>query len=213
MSLVHHPSDAVMAEYAAGTLADGPSLVVSAHLEQCGHCRAQLKLFEAVGGVLIDDLAPAAMHDDALALALARIERPAQPRAAAPKRPGPGGLALPSALARRGVGPRRFVGPGIWVAPVRSNSADGWRTYLLRAPSGVVVPHHGHNGAEFTVVLTGAFRDESGVYGAGDFAEADERFDHHPAAEGDEACVCLISGERGLKSQGLLRLVQPWLGV
>ena len=123
------------------------------------------------------------------------------------------GMALPAALARRGVGPRRFVGPGTWVAPVRSNSADGWRTYLLRAPSGVVVPHHGHCGSEFTVVLQGAFRDETGLYGAGDFAKTDETTEHHPAAEGADACVCLISGQGGIRAGGLLRLIQPLLGV
>ena len=40
MSVAHHPSDGVIAQYAAGTLADGPSLVAAAHLERCGHCRA-----------------------------------------------------------------------------------------------------------------------------------------------------------------------------
>ncbi len=213
MTLAHHPSEAVIADYAAGTLAQGPSLVVSAHLERCGRCRAQLMMFEAVGGVLIDDLPPADMRDDALALALARIERPAPQRTSVPRRAGPDGIVLPAALARRGVGPRRFLGPGIWVAPVRSDSDDGWRTYLLRAPSGVVVPHHGHKGAEYTVVLEGAFRDETGLYAAGDFAETDDRMEHHPAAEGPEACVCLISGEGGIRAEGLLRLIQPLLGV
>ena len=213
MSVAHHPSEAVIAQYAAGTLADGPSLVAAAHLERCGHCRAQVKLFEAVGGVLIDELPPAGMQGDALALALAKIERPAPPRTPAPRRAGPEGIVLPAALARRGVGPRRFVGPGVWIAPIRSNHADGWRTYLLRAPSGVVVPHHGHNGAEYTVVLGGAFRDESGLYAVGDFAEADESMEHHPVAEGREACVCLISGEGGVRASGLLRMIQPFLGV
>ena len=88
MSVAHHPSDGVIAQYAAGTLADGPSLVAAAHLERCGHCRARVKLFEAVGGALIEELPPATMNDDALALALAKIERPAPapPGASAPRR-------------------------------------------------------------------------------------------------------------------------------
>ena len=76
-----------------------------------------------------------------------------------------------------------------------------------------MVPHHGHNGAEYTVVLGGAFRDESGLYAVGDFAEADESMEHHPVAEGREACVCLISGEGGVRASGLLRMIQPFLGV
>ena len=213
MNPVHHPSEAVLAEYASGALADGPSLVVSAHLERCAHCRSGVTLLEAVGGALLDDLAPAPMQDDALALALARIERPAPVRSQAPRRPGPEGLALPKALASRGVGPRRFVAPGVWIAPVPSRSPDGWRTYLLRAPSGVAVPHHGHQGAEYTVLLRGAFADGDGHYALGDFAECDENDNHHPLAEGPGPCICLISGQGGIKAAGLLRLLQPLLGV
>lgn len=213
MTPAHHPSEAVLADYATGVLADGPSLVVSAHLERCAHCRANLKLLEAVGGALIDELTPADMDDDALALALARIERPEPARPPAVRRLGPEGLALPRALAARGVGRRRFVAPGVWVAPVPSSHPDGWRTYLLRAPTGVAVPHHGHNGAEYTVILRGAFADGGGHYGVGDFAECGESDTHHPQAEGPEACICLISGQGGVRAQGILRLVQPLLGV
>lgn len=215
MNIVHHPSEAVLAAYASGTLADGPSLAASAHIERCAKCRADLRLLEAVGGALVDDLTPVDMDPDALALALARIERPAAPRPAPARRvhPAPEGLVLPTALARRGIGPRRFVAPGVWVAPVPSRSPDGWRTYLLRAPAGVAVPHHDHNGPEYTVLLRGAFADDTGRYGEGDFAESGPGHEHHPTAEIDGPCICLISGLGGIKAGGLLKLIQPLLGV
>jgi putative transcriptional regulator len=211
---MHHPVEAVMAAYAAGTLADGPGLVVAAHIERCPHCRSELKLYEEVGGALLSETEPVAMQTDALALALARIERPAPatPRAQ-PIRVGPEDLVLPAALARRRIGARRYVGPGIWVAPVLSRKADGWRTYLLRAPSGVQVPHHGHNGDEFTVVLRGTVVDETGRYGVGDFCGVDESLEHHPEAEGPTPCICLISGEGGVRPTGILRLLKPLIGV
>ena len=214
MTPSHHPSEVVLAGYASGALADGPSLTVSAHLDRCPACRAGVRAFEAVGGALLADTEEAAMADDALALALARIERP---QAAAPPAPPPqtmiDGFVLPNALARRGVGPRRWVGPGIWVAPIKSNSPDGWRTYLLRAPPRVEVPHHGHNGPEFTTVIAGAFREDDGLYRAGDFAESGAGLEHHPAIEGDAPCLCLISGAGGVRASGLLRLIQPLIGV
>ena len=77
MTPAHHPSEAILADYASGALADGPSLVVAAHLESCSSCRRATRLFEAVGGELLEQAAPAAMQADALALALARIDRPA----------------------------------------------------------------------------------------------------------------------------------------
>jgi putative transcriptional regulator len=213
VSLLHHPSEAVLADYAAGSLADGPGLVVSAHLERCPRCRAEAHLYEGVGGALMADLPPAEMQPDALALALARIERPPPLRASTPLRKGPEGLDLPRALARRGVGPRRFVAPGVWVAPIASRQSDGWRTYLLRAPAGATVPHHDHHGPEFTVLLRGAYLDDTGRYGEGDFAESGAGHEHHPRAEPDGPCICLISGQGGIKAAGWARLLGPLLGV
>jgi putative transcriptional regulator len=214
VSIRHHPTEVVLAGYASGALADGPSLAVSAHLDRCAACRGRVALFEQVGGALLADTAEAQMEDDALALALARIERPEPVRPAnRPVAAAPAGLHLPSALARRGVGSRRWVGPGIWVAPVRSNTPDGWRTYLLRAPRGAAAPHHGHHGPEFTAVLQGAFIDEGGVYGPGDFAESGEGLEHHPTVHGDLPCICLISGRGGVRATGILRLIQPLIGV
>lgn len=214
MSLKHHPSTAVLTDYAAGALADGPGLVVSAHLEHCPRCRAEVRLYEGVGGVLLADLPPAPMDDDALALALARIERPGPaPRDPILAGPGPEALNLPRAVARRGVGPRRFVAPGVWVAPIPSRHADGWRTYLLRAPAGVAMPDHDHNGPEFTVLLRGAYVDETVRYAEGDFTESGPGQAHHPQAEPDGPCICLISGQGGIKASGWVRLLKPLLGV
>lgn len=213
MTVRHHPSEAILAGYASGALADGPSLVVSAHLERCPCCRGAMRLFEAVGGALLEDAAPAQMAPDALALALAAIERPVPSSGPAAHRNGAESLALPRALAARGLGRRRFVGPGFWIAPVRSKSPDGWRTYLLRAPTGTAVPHHGHNGAEYTVILRGAFADREGHFGVGDFVACDKDDSHQPRAEGPDPCICLITGQGGLRAQGLLRLLQPLLGV
>jgi putative transcriptional regulator len=214
VSIRHHPTEVVLAGFASGALADGPSLAVSAHLDRCSGCRGRVTLFEQVGGALLADTDEAQMAEDALALAMARIERP-EPvgRAGAPPAASPAGVQLPSALARRGVGSRRWVTPGIWVAPVRSNKPDGWRTYLLCVPRGVAMPHHGHNGPEFTAVLQGAFIDEGGVYGPGDFAESGEGLEHHPTVQGEESCICLISGHGGVRATGILRLIQPLIGV
>jgi putative transcriptional regulator len=53
-------------------------------------------------------------------------------------------------------------------------------------------------------VLKGAFRDESGLIVAGDFAATDEHVNHLPVVEGDEDCVCLFATEGRLRPQGLL---------
>lgn len=96
---------------------------------------------------------------------------------------------------------------------MRSNHADGWRTYLLRAPAGVAMPHHDHNGPEFTVLLRGAYVDDTVRYGERDFTESGPGGAHHPQAEPDGPCICLISGQGGIKASGWVRLLKPLLGV
>ena len=216
MSLRHHPSEAILAAYATGALPDGPCLATAVHLESCPACRRAVGVFEAVGGALIEDMPDSAMDPQALDLALARIERPethGPARRAGLDRRGIGLGRLPAALAGRTIGMRRFVAPDLWVAHILSNAPDGWRTYLLHAGKGARLLQHGHRGAELTTVIYGAFRDETGIYGPGDFAEADDGLDHRPAVEGDHACLCLISAEGGVRAGGLGRLLQPLLQV
>ncbi len=215
MSIHHHPSESVLTAYASGALADGPSLACAIHLDACAQCRAAVAAMEAVGGVLLDELSDAPLDAQALDLMLARIERP--PPSPVRRRAAPDPRAftngLPRALKERRIGPRRFVLPGMWVAQVRSNAPDRWRTYLLHAGQGQRLLEHDHRGPEMTVILSGAFRDALGVYRAGDFVEANAGGSHRPAVEGDEACLCLISAEGGVKVEGLARLLQPYLQV
>jgi len=216
LSIHHHPSEAVLAAYASGALADGPSLATAVHLEACTQCRRAVGLLEAVGGALIEDVADSALAPQALDLALARIERPNVPRSRPERRADPRDLGagrLPKALAGRKIGPRRFLAPELWVAHVHSNAPDGWRTYLLHAGKGQRLLQHGHRGAELTTVVYGAFRDETGCYGPGDFAEASDELNHRPAVDGEGACLCLISAEGGVKARGLGLLLQPMLQV
>lgn len=216
MSIHHHPSETILAAYASGSLPDGPSLATAVHLESCAQCRRAVGLFEAVGGALVEDVPDAVLSPQALDLALARIERPQAPRLAPTPRADArvlGGGRLPAALARRQIGPRRFVTPTLWVAHVHSNAPDGWRTYLLHAGKGQGLLQHSHKGPELTTVIQGAFRDEETLYQPGDFAEADCDVDHRPKVEGDQSCLCLISAQGGVKVRGLAILLQPMLQV
>ena len=63
----HHPSDATLLVYAAGALGEGLSLAVAGHLAFCSACRDAVGAGDAIGGALLDTLAPvglsAAAHD------------------------------------------------------------------------------------------------------------------------------------------------------
>lgn len=214
--IAHHPSDDTLARYAAGTLEAAPALVVAAHLESCPACRKRIGLFEKIGGALFDDLPPVAMAEDALERALARIERPQSRRPAeqvrAPRTlPGlPAGVRLPQVLRDCEIGPWRWGGPGIRRSRVNLPGSDA-HAMLLHIGPGRKMPHHGHTGAEYTLILKGSFSDANGSYNAGDLCETDSDIEHQPRV-GDEDCICLIAMEGRLQFHGFMtRLFEPFM--
>jgi putative transcriptional regulator len=206
LSPAHHPSEDLLLELAAGRLERGPALVLRAHLQACPACRAELGRFEAVGGALLQDLPVAAMEDDALERALARIETP--PPTAKIE------VDLPALLRGEALGPRRWLAPGLWLRRLETDREARFTTYLLHVAPGQRLPRHGHVGAEYCSVLEGAFVDETGRYGPGDFACGDEGLEHSPTAEDDEPCLCLIAGEGRLQMRGAVaRVLQLYARV
>lgn len=209
MSLAHHPSEELLLGFAAGRLERGPALVLRAHLHACPVCSAEVGRFEAVGGALLDALPAAELEADALASALARIETPA-PRLPTEKIRGD----LPGILAGEALGPRRWLAPGLWLRRIESDRSSAFNTYLLHSGPGRRLARHGHVGVEYVCVLQGAFSDETGRYGPGDFACGDEALEHSPLAEPGEPCLCLIATEGRLQMRGLIaRAIQPFAGV
>jgi len=190
----HHPSPDILAAYAAGTLEPGFGLVVGAHVETCSVCRAQVGAFEATSGAALGDLAHVEISADALSRVMDRLDQPTHEKAVDPR----------PLLQRLPLKPRRWVAPGVWVAAVDTPHAPENRVYLLSVGPGMPTARHEHSGAEFCTVLQGAYRDETGVFAAGDFAAAYGEFNHQPMVEGQEACICLFATEGRLKPQGLI---------
>lgn len=208
----HHLSDDLLTGYSAGTLPEAFSLLVASHVSLCDECRARLEALDALGGALLET-AEAAVSDVSLAATMARIRgtRP-QPRPV-PARRG----VLPAPL-RAYVGGDvdsvrwRPVGGGVRQALLRT--ADGASARLLYIPGGVAVPDHGHRGTELTMVLQGAFRDESDRFGPGDVEIADASVQHTPVAEMGAPCICLAVTDAPLKFRGVIpRLLQPFVKI
>lgn len=212
----HHPDADLLSRHAAGTLADGPALVVATHLDFCPICRHQVRAWEALGGALLNSQRPVALADDALERTLARLDgarlEEKRPLADVPTLdPDP---VLPAALRRQRLGPWRFVAPGIRGRAVRVDPAQGYKVMLFRVAAGMAIPMHGHRGQEYTCVIDGAFNDVFGRFGSGDMAAVDASVDHQPLAEPDGDCLCLIAVHGRLRIHSLLgRLVQPLVGL
>jgi putative transcriptional regulator len=195
MNPTHHPSNDVLTAYSGGALDAGFGLVVGAHVEQCAHCRARVGAMEAASGAALQMLESADVSADALDKVMTRLgEREAHSPPQTRK----------ALLERLPLKPKKWVAPGVWVAAVDTPHAPNNRVYLLRVAAGAPTARHQHSGAEFCTVLTGAYRDELGLFRAGDFAAADEALDHQPMIQGEEACICLFATEGRLRPRGLI---------
>jgi putative transcriptional regulator len=219
MTPKHHPSDATLLTYAAGSLGEGLSLVVASHLAFCDECRAAVAAGEVVGGDLFEALEPEALAASARDRTLALLDAPV---AAAPVVPLPLPLdpALPAPLGRylkRDLGaiPWRVLSPGLKHFEVLPHDlVGGANLRLLRIAPGRRLPRHGHAGTELTLVLTGSYSDELGRFVRGDVAETDGEIVHEPVSDRDEDCICLIAIEGRLKFEGrIARLFQRFSGM
>lgn len=196
MNPLHHPTEAVLADYAAGALRPAFAIAAAAHIEDCPACLERVRLLEQLGGELLADLPQAEMSPQSLDQALARLDRP---------QAHPLPVARGRAADRVRFGRKRYVAPGVWVRHAERQAAGKDLLYLLRIPRGLTAVPHGHRGQEFTTVLKGAYADEAGVFAAGDFAEFNGGADHRPSVQGDGECICMIASERPM-------LMKSWAG-
>ena len=218
----HHPSEAMLMGYALGNLSAGFALAVETHLAYCSQCRRDVALMAELGGTLIEEVAPAPMGDNALDAALAAIEGNDDDTAITVKKAfGPsyhGADPLPGPLGAFGDGPMEQLlfkkrAPGIANLPLMKER-DGTYTRLLRIEGGKSVPQHTHTGIELTVLLSGSYHDEVGVYGPGDFVEHDDTVRHQPIAGMGEDCICLGVTEGPLRfSKPLYEVLKPFFPV
>lgn len=201
-----HPSEATLVAYAAGNLWEAARRVVQGHLDLCEHCRAGFDLAEAVGGALLDGLPPTPLAPGALDRVSESLRGDVDHSARPAMRPAPAapGEAEPTPAPHGLRDVRlRWLAPGVRHAVLLRGPEIG-TLRLLRVKPGTALPRHAHRGAELTLVLEGAFSDETGRHGPGDLVEVEGDASHGPVAEGPADCVCLIATEGRLRFRGLL---------
>lgn len=209
----HRNVDDLLIAHAAGKLPEPVGLAVATHLALNPAARARYRRYEAVGGALLDELEPVDLAPDAWG----RLEHLLDDqevlehdcRAVAPD------LILPHPLRDYLPGPfdqLRWRNYGAAAEIELSIRAPGYRTTLIRVRAGRQVPQHTHEGSELTVVLDGAFHDETGRYGRGDLVIADSSLDHRPTADEEQDCLCLAVTDAPLRLTGRFgRLLNPFI--
>jgi putative transcriptional regulator len=214
MDVRHNLPDPLLMGYAAGALPEAFNLVVATHVSLSDESRARLAAFEAVGGAMLDRIAPVGMDDASMDRMIDRIIAMPQANARAPRLAAgifPAPLADYLGHDESGVN-WRPVASGVKQSILHADRQGSVR--LLKIPAGAEMPDHGHHGLELTLVLQGAFVDGNKRYGRGDIAVADEETEHTPVATSDDVCICLAATDAPLRMKGLLpRLAQPFFRI
>ncbi|MDP2124296.1 MAG: ChrR family anti-sigma-E factor [Parvibaculum sp.] len=217
--VTHRLGDEWLMAYAAGTLSEGQSLLVAAHLSFLDDAAERLAVAEAAGGALFETVSPELMAPDALARTLARLDAPATP-APVPVAPRVGADdPLPAPLRNwlgGGVDDLKwsFLGPGMKKVKLWRGGPNDQRLWMLRAQPGVSVPKHGHRGTELVLVLKGSFSDPHGRFRPGDVEESDDNRMHALGIDEGEECICLALTEGPIRFESWpARLVQPFIGL
>lgn len=214
---VHHPDPDVLLEYASGSLDEASSVLVATHLALCPACRRQVAEMEAVGGSVLEGLAPAALSDGALAAVLGRLDTdPAVPQRPSAPLMDPATMATVPQPLRSYLGrsldslPWRWRGFGIRECSVAISGEA--RASLLRIAPGRSTATHGHSGIETTLVLKGAFSDSTGHYARGDVATATADLQHSPVADASGECLCFAVVDGSVRLTGMMgKVLNPLL--
>jgi putative transcriptional regulator len=195
----HHINDDMLLAYAAGTLDRAASLLAATHLSLCLFCRTNLIAMEAVGGALLEDIAPEPISEATVGEVLSRLDaQGAGQRAASPKVDAKSlaGTLLPRCLLSylpKDLNDLQWnrLSPGIKYSEMLKD-ANGTRVGLIRAAAGASVVEHGHSGEEFTVVLSGGYRDGAAQFRRGDIQSVDESVIHKPVTDTGGECLSLV---------------------
>ncbi len=222
----HHLSSDLLLGYATGALDPSMALFVAAHISLCDECRAEVKGYEAVGGALLDAMSPepldAGAFDRIMAVIDAETDVPSLAGVSSIDLSGSSELdRLPEPVrsvakkaAQTNEWKSKLKGIKTLDLDVRSDlREDDVTVQLIRLEPGAGSPRHTHGGMEYTLVLTGAFRDGEHRYGPGDVAVASPDLTHRPVAEEGDVCISLAVTTGPLKFTGMLGLAQRVFGA
>lgn len=232
-----HPAEDLLAGFANGSLSAGMNVVISAHVEQCAHCRKRTSELEAKAtldwlqstdslhangddtgnNVNSSDRSDPANTIPNFSHMVADITSQPQLRDVESEDDSVAeihmldhSVRLPKVLAKvasEGLVWKKLAG-GINQASVTLD--DQTQCEFLYMKPGSQVPVHKHQGTEVTLVLDGSFSDEMGKYQKSDFVVRDKSHTHQPAS--DEGCLCFAVLDSPLTfTSGLARLLNPLL--
>jgi putative transcriptional regulator len=188
----HHPAEALLVEHASGRLPAPLRPLVEAHLGLCPECLDEIAAFAAPGGRLLRETRPEPPSLHCWQALLQRLDQ------GAPVTGLPRGAPLPAAARAELDGRARALwGTSLLLRGARlvllGGGAPGAALLALACmPGGRTFPRHTHDGFEHGIVLSGAYRDETGSFAAGDYSVYPPGSTHGPETLAGDPCWVLL---------------------
>jgi putative transcriptional regulator len=217
----HHPSSDRLTAFSAGSLPLSQALCISAHIEHCPQCRRDVKLLNQVGSELLSQLDPVAVPESLKSRVMDAINSPeavtgtgidsashtTEQLQSSAQTPRCLRKLIPNGLSELNW---KRLSPSIHATKLCSD-VNGSKIEMIKIQPGGQVASHNHTGEEITVVLSGSFSDDSGIYRKGDIIFRNKEDKHHrPIASQDSECICLTSVEAPIQFTGFFaRLFNP----
>jgi len=211
-----HPESDLLVEYASGFLSVAPCISVTTHLQYCKQCSDSVESLGEIGGELLTTAQAVPVSDELFDRVIASLDSLVEEKPSdEPQRQCSDSISaeLPEFVQRLlpdGELDWRRLSPSLKVAPI-SVGEEEYELALHRIDAGGKAPEHDHLGKEITVVLTGSFSDEEGVYQPGDFLVREAGDTHRPFAARNQECICLSVLEAPIKLTGIKRVLNPFL--
>jgi len=178
-------NDDVITDYAAGNLSPAKHVILACQSEISEAVAERVAFQENIAASMVEDSDGEALSPLFMGNVLAVLP-PQELATDGPADDPIDGLAPKSLRHMLGHGLQdmkwKSLVPGIAVHDILGNrkTKDGDRLYLLKAKGGMKMPDHGHNGEEWTLILTGSYTTGDKRFTRGDLHIEDETEIHSP---------------------------------
>ena len=218
MSITFHPQPDLLLKFASGNLDPAYCSIIEVHNSFCSGCANMIEQFEQLGGTHLEESMPMSMQTSFSEMMQKLDEQNNQYAATEETQTQSSSKKLSSVKDILSFAKRPSIQKSRWI-PITKRISDirvditdpGYTARLIQLKAGTRVPMHTHQGEEVTVVLKGAFRDDLGLYKAGDFIIRNSSHKHMPYAESD--CICFAITNAPLHYTGFLGPVINWFNA
>lgn len=201
----HGLPDHLLCEYVSGALDADFEVLVASHLTLSTASHQDLRLHQDIGGLMLSQLPIISEQEPQLPpsdVIDSLIDQSRPPRRALELPVRGSGMPEPLVNYLQAIAGTANLSELEWYSyyfgidrAILTEGPDGVRARILRCQPGSKFPVHGHGSEEISLVLQGAYTDETGRYVCGDVQCVPAEETHGPIVDKDELCYVLVVSE------------------